>query len=76
MTPSVQRENRLTYVELSIDTVENEGRDQGSDGKEYEVQPEEVDFFLDPLAKAGVAVIDRVREGHAVVQTRARGQRE
>ena len=54
----------LTYMKLSIDSVEYSSGNERDKGEVYEVQPEEVGFILDPLAGLGALVTEPVENGH------------
>ena len=52
-------------MELPVGRIEDPSGDQRSQREEQEVQSEEVDLLLDPLAKTGVGVMERIEQGHA-----------
>ena len=52
-------------MELPVGRIEDPGGDQRGQREEQEVQSEEVNLLLDPLAKTGVGVMERIEQGHA-----------
>ena len=53
-------------MELPVGRIEDPSGDHRSQREEQEVQSEEVDLLLDPLANAGIVVLYRLEDSHAM----------